>query len=60
MFGYVIPRKSELRVREWESYRAYYCGLCKELGREYGFLSRFVLNYDLVLLALTADSLAGE
>lgn len=60
MFGYVLPRKSELRVREWESYRAYYCGLCKELGREYGFLSRFVLNYDLVLLALTADSLAGE
>lgn len=60
MFGYVLPQKSELRVREWESYRAYYCGLCKELKREYGFLSRFALNYDLVVLALTADSLAGE
>lgn len=60
MFGYVLPYKPELRVREWESYRAYYCGLCKELAREYGLLSRFVLNYDLVLLALTADSLAGE
>ena len=60
MFGYVLPQKAELRVREWESYRAYYCGLCKALKRDYGLLSRFALNYDLVLLALTADSLAGE
>lgn len=60
MFGYVLPLRAELRVREWESYRAYYCGLCKTLKREYGFLSRFALNYDLVVLALTADSLAGE
>ena len=59
MFGYVLPLKAELKVREWYDYRAYYCGLCKELAREYGFLSRFLLNYDLVLLALLADGLAG-
>lgn len=45
-------------MREWQEYRAAYCGLCKELKREYGFLSRFFLNYDLVLLALFADGLA--
>ncbi|MEG2596466.1 MAG: DUF5685 family protein [Ruthenibacterium sp.] len=58
MFGYVLPLKPELKVREWYTYRAYYCGLCKELKREYGFVSRLFLNYDLVLLALLADSLA--
>jgi len=60
LFGYVLPCKPELKVREWTRYRAYYCGLCKELGREYGLFSRFLLNYDLVLLALCADTARGE
>lgn len=59
MFGYITPCKAELKVREWTLYRSYYCGLCKELKREYGFVSRFLLNYDMVLLAMTADGLAG-
>ena len=59
VFGYVLPLTAELKVREWHAYRAYYCGLCKELKREYGFLSRFLLNYDLVLPALLADGVAG-
>ena len=58
MFGYVLPHTAELRVREWHAYRAYYCGLCKELQREYGFLPRMLLNYDLVLPALLADGTA--
>lgn len=60
MFGYVLPQTAELRVREWHAYRAYYCGLCKELQREYGFLPRMLLNYDLVLPALLADGAAGQ
>ncbi|MEG1176366.1 MAG: DUF5685 family protein [Ruthenibacterium sp.] len=60
MFGYVVPCKPELKVCEWQAYRAAYCGLCKELKREYGFASRLFLNYDLVLLALVADGLAGS
>lgn len=59
MFGYVLPFKPEMKVCEWYAYRAYYCGLCKELKREYGFLSRFLLNYDLVVPALLADGISG-
>ena len=59
MFGYVLPHTAELRVREWHAWRAYYCGLCKELQREYGFLPRMLLNYDLVLPALLADGAAN-
>lgn len=59
VFGYVLPHTAELRVREWHAYRAYYCGLCKELKREYGFLPRMLLNYDLVLPALLADGAAN-
>jgi len=58
MFGYVIPVKSELKVREFDQFRAAYCGLCHALRREYGLSARFILNYDFTFLALLLS--AGE
>ena len=52
MFGYVKPDKSELRIKEYETYKAVYCALCKELGKRYGVFSRLTLNYDYTFLAL--------
>lgn len=52
MFGYVRPRKDELKVRELDDYQAVYCGLCHTLGRRYGFFPRLFLNYDFTLLAM--------
>ena len=52
MFGYVRPLKSELKIREYDQYKAMYCGLCHCLGRNYGWISRFLLNYDYTFLAL--------
>lgn len=60
MFGYVLPVKPELKLRDYENYRATYCGVCKQLGKSYGVFSRFLLNYDMVLVALLADALSGE
>ncbi len=59
MFGYVRPYKSELRVREYEQYKAVYCELCRVLGKEYGWLARFSLSYDCTFYALLALSLSG-
>ena len=55
MFGYVRPRKDELKVRDWEAYQAVYCGLCHTLGRRYGLLPRMFLNYDFVYLVMVLD-----
>lgn len=52
MFGYIRPDAPELRVREFERFRACYCGLCHELGREYGAAARLILNYDFVFLTM--------
>lgn len=60
MFGYLLPYKPELKMREFECYRAVYCGLCKQLAKDYGFSSRMLLNYDMVLLSLMADGLANQ
>lgn len=60
MFGYIIPDKPELKIKEFELFRAYYCGLCKSMGRNFGVLSRFALNYDTVFLGLLLSSLHKE
>jgi len=57
LFGYIIINKPELKIREYEMYRAYYCGLCKVLKEEYGFFGRISLSYDMTFLALLLDAL---
>ncbi len=52
MFGYVRAAKEDMKVKEFESYKAVYCSLCKELGKSYGILSRFTLSYDFTFLAI--------
>ncbi|MBR5012048.1 MAG: hypothetical protein IKY12_05760 [Clostridia bacterium] len=52
MFGYIKAYKPELRLKEWEMYKAVYCTLCKHLGKNYGMLSRFTLSYDFTFLCL--------
>ena len=57
MFGYVKPLACELKMREYEQFRAFYCGLCHALNGRYGFAGRLVLNYDFVFMAmLLADA----
>ena len=60
MFGYVKTDASELRLRDYECYRAYYCGLCKTMGSCTGQCSRLTLSYDFVFLAAVRCSLVGE
>lgn len=59
MFGYIKACKPELKVKEYETYKAIYCSLCKKLGKSYGILSRFTLSYDFTFLAMLNMSLKG-
>ncbi len=52
MFGYVKPVIPELLVKEYEFYRATYCGICHAMKKHTGSLSRITLTYDSVFLAL--------
>ncbi len=58
MFGYVNIFKDELKIKDYDTYRAYYCGLCKVLGKMHNQAVRMSLNYDLTFLALMIDSLS--
>ena len=52
MFGYVLPYTPNLRVFENEIYKATYCGLCKEIKRNFGSFCRLTLSYDMVFLVI--------
>lgn len=57
MFGYVVVNKPELKLKDFELYRSYYCGLCRDLKADYGFRGQMTLNYDLTFLAILLDGL---
>lgn len=57
MFGYVTVNKEELKIREWNRYRAYYCGLCHALKEVAGTKARMTVSYDMTFLAMLLDDL---
>ncbi|MDF2678717.1 MAG: hypothetical protein K0Q97_3071 [Bacillota bacterium] len=57
MFGNVNIDKMELKMKEYYSYRGYYCGLCKTIKTEYNNLCRLTLNYDMTFLIVLLSSL---
>lgn len=57
MFGYIRVKKEELKIKDFEVYKAVYCSLCKKLGKSYGILSRLTLSYDFAFLSLLNISL---
>ena len=57
MFGYISIDKPEMKVRDFETFRAYYCGLCRQIRRDYGQLPRLVLSYDCTFLYILGAAL---
>lgn len=57
MFGYIAVNKAEMKFREYDVYRSYYCGLCKSLKEREGNLSRLVLSYDMTFVYMLLTGL---
>lgn len=56
MFGYITVYPKALSKQAQERYQAYYCGLCRSLGR-YGTAARLALSYDLAFVATLLSAL---
>ena len=56
MFGYIRPCRDSLRMRDYDRYRAAYCGLCHASGTRCGFAARFLVSYDMTFLYLLLQS----
>ena len=57
MFGYIVVNRQELRIKEYDRYRAYYCGLCKTLQSHCGIRGQLSLSYDMTFLAVLLSGL---
>ena len=60
MFGYVRPYRPELKCKDFDLYRATYCGLCRCLSRRYGLIAPLFLNFDFTFLALVLWEAEGQ
>ena len=60
MFGYVMPYKLELKIKDYEMFKAYYCGLCLSIKENFSNLCRLSLNYDMTFLGILLDSLSND
>ena len=57
MFGYIVPDRPELKVKELDVYNAYYCGICKSIKKNVGNIPRFSLTYDFAFLSMLLSSI---
>lgn len=57
MYGYVVVNKPELKIKEYDVYRSYYCGLCDELKERYGINGQLSISYDMTFLLLLLTGL---
>ena len=57
MLGVMTVRKDELKFREFDRYRGYYCGLCRAIGSRCGSVCRLALSFEMTFLAMLHTSL---
>ena len=59
MFGYVIPDKQNMYIKDFNVFQGYYCGLCRALGKTGGPLTRLCTSYDVTFYSVLLHSIAG-
>ena len=60
MFGYVLPDKPNMYMRDYALFRACYCGLCHAMKKQAGQVSRLSVNYDAAFISLFFSDIRGE
>jgi len=57
VLGVMTVRKEELKFREFDRYRAFYCGLCRAIGKRCGGACRMALSFEMTFLAMLLTAL---
>jgi len=60
MFGYVIPDKNNMYIKDYNVFKSFYCGLCRTLSKTGSELSRLCTNYDMTFYSVLLHSLKNE
>ncbi len=57
MFGYIEMNKPEIKFKDFDLYKSFYCGLCRELREKYGISGQLTLSYDMTFVILLLSGL---
>ena len=57
MFGYIVMNKPEIKFKDFDLYRSFYCGLCRELKSKYGISGQISLTYDMTFVVILLSAL---
>lgn len=57
MFGYVVMNRPEMKIKDYDMYRSFYCGLCRELRERYGITGQLTLTYDMTFVIMLLSGL---
>lgn len=57
MFGYVVTNNDELKIKDYNLYRACYCGLCRTLKQRHGLIAPMTLSYDMTFVVILLSAL---
>ena len=60
MFGYVIPDKNNMYIKDFNVFQAFYCGLCRALSKTGSQATRLCTNYDVTFFSVLIHSLLNE
>lgn len=60
MFGYIVINKAQLTKKDYETYQAIYCGMCRALHKNHQRRGQLALTYDLCFLAVLLSALYEE
>jgi len=60
MFGYVIPDKNNMYIKDFNVFQAFYCGLCKALHKTGSEITRLCTNYDVTFYNILLHCLSGQ
>lgn len=57
MFGYIVMNQPEIKFKDYDLYRSFYCGLCRELRETYGISGQISLSFDLTFVLILFSAL---
>lgn len=57
MLGVMTVRKDEMKFREFDRYRGFYCGLCRAIGKRCGGACRMALSFEMTFEAMLLSAL---
>ena len=57
MFGYVIPDKDNMLIKDFNVFQSFYCGLCKALHKSGSEVTRLCTNYDVTFYSVLMHEL---